>query len=761
MPGYGQGISAEAAVAIIGPKLNGRPNSKGGYDQCDCPVHGGHDNLSVDVGDNGGLLVHCFSGCDQKDVMDAIRERGLPLPEKDQRGLSPGIRAARKARDDREATKKKTQLARLATLYDPLTRPTPYLARKGFDGETLARLADASAARRDGNRLIVPLVNEVGELVTIQTIHPDGKKILLKDCTKKGSFHPIGIRPEEIANLRLPNYLGEENPAFRATLCLAEGWATAAAIWLSTGRPTVMCVDAGNMPEAARIMRRLAPDADIILCADEDRAGIGAATRAALAVGGKVARPRSGVEAAAKRKGYDFWGLWSEAGPEAVFRAIEAAAEPEVAPTPPPAQDESSAFERELERLAGLSALEYERQRQDAAKRFGVQATRLDRLVKERKGKEPEAGQAAALPFEETEPWPEPVDGAELLDEIEAAIGRFIICDPPVLTAAALWAAFTWFTDVVNVAPIALITAPEKACGKTQLLEVFARLARRSMQTSNISPAALFRAIEMWRPSLMMDEADTFMRDKKGENQELRGVINSGHTRASAYVIRTVGEEHVPAKFSTWGAKAIAGIKADGLADTITDRAVVFRLRKKLKTERVERLRGAEARELFPLLRRKLARFAQDAAEVVERADAPELEALSDRQMDNWSPLLAVALAAGGTWLERAQGAALALSGVEDEPGGIGPELLANVRDVFRDHGDPDRIATADLIEALCANEEWRWATYNHGREVAPRQVASLLKGYGIKTNNKIRIGDRVARGYMKADFEDAFMRYV
>lgn len=430
------------------------------------------------------------------------------------------------------------------------------------------------------------------------------------------------------------------------------------------------------------------------------------------------------------------------------------------------AQDESAAFDLELARLAGLSALEYERQRQETAKRFGVQPARLDKLVKERKGEE--AGQAAASdpPYEETEPWPEPVDGAALLDEMERTIGRFIVCDPPVRTAAALWAAFTWFIDVVNVAPIALITAPEKACGKSQMLEVFARLARRSMQTSNISPAALFRAIEMWQPSLMMDEADTFMRDKKGENQELRGVINSGHTRASAYVIRTVGEEHVPAKFSTWGAKAIAGIKADGLADTITDRAVVFRLRKKLKTERVERLRSGAAETLFPLLRRKLARFAQDAGEAVRRADAPELEALTDRQMDNWEPLLAVALAAGGTWPERAAKAALALCKVDCEPAGTGPELLANIRAIFLEReGDPlapaDRIATAELIKALCENEEWRWATYNHGREIAARQVAAILKGYGIQTMTKIRIGEKTMRGYMKKDFDDAFNRYI
>ena len=525
------------------------------------------------------------------------------------------------------------------------------------------------------------------------------------------------------------------------------------------------------MPTVADIIRRLAPDAEIILCADDDEeagkpgnAGVKAAVEAARAVGGKVALPRPELPREGRK--VDFWDVWKEAGPEAVRRAVEAAKAPDVPgegakeEEPGPA-DEAAAFEGELDRLAARSALEYERQRKGAAKRFGVDQGRVDKLVRERKAGEAAARPTEAPPFEETEPWPDPVDPAALLDEIETTIGRFIVCDPPVRTAAALWAAFTWFIDVVQVAPLALITAPEKSCGKSQLLDLFARLARRSMPTSSISPAALYRAIQMWRPALMIDEADAFMRD----NEELRGVLNSGHTRSSAFVIRAVGDEHIPTSFSTWGAKAIAGIRADRLAATITDRAVVLPLRRKLKTEKVESLRGRDARELFPLLRRKLARFAQDAAHIVEGADVPELEALNDRQRDNWEPLLAVALAAGGAWQEKAKEAALALSHVE-EPTGTGPELLANIRAIFQEREEnpfasADRIATADLLEALCENEEWPWATYYRGREITARQVANILKSYGIKTMTKIRIGESTARGYLKADFGDAFSRYL
>ena len=194
------------------------------------------------------------------------------------------------------------------------------------------------------------------------------------------------------------------------------------------------------------------------------------------------------------------------------------------------------------------------------------------------------------MPFVQTDPWPEPVNPAQLLTDIAATIQRFIVCDEEVSHAVALWVAMTWFIDVVQVAPMAVITAPEKRCGKTLLLSLLGRLSARAITASSISPAALFRTIDAWQPTLLIDEADAFMKD----NEELRGLLNSGHTRDSAYVIRTVGENFTPTKFNTWGAKALAGI--GHVADTLMDRAVILELRRKLPHEKVERIRNARTR---------------------------------------------------------------------------------------------------------------------------------------------------------------------
>ncbi len=348
------------------------------------------------------------------------------------------------------------------------------------------------------------------------------------------------------------------------------------------------------------------------------------------------------------------------------------------------------------------------------------------------------------------EPWPEPIDPPQLLSDIAAVVRRFIVCEKETAHAVALWVAMTWFIEVVQVAPLAIITAPEKRCGKSLLLSLLGRLSAKAITASSISPAALFRTIDAWCPTLFIDEADAFIKD----NEELRGLLNSGHTRDSAYVIRTQGDNFTPTKFNTWGAKALAGIGQ--LSDTLMDRAVVLELRRKLPHEEVERIRDAEP-DLFDVLRAKLARFAEDYRNQVRKARPPLPQSLNDRAQDNWEPLLAIAMTAGSEWLKIGCAAALKLSGGEHESQTMGTELLADIQEIFADR---DKVSSAELIGLLCNDEEKPWSTFNRGKPVTPRQVAKRLKEYGIHSRT-IRIGVDVSKGYIIDQFTEAFFRYL
>lgn len=402
-----------------------------------------------------------------------------------------------------------------------------------------------------------------------------------------------------------------------------------------------------------------------------------------------------------------------------------------------------------IQRLAVLPPLEYDKVRKSEAEALGVRAGTLDKLVAATRR---DASSGPNIDFDDVEPHPEPVEPAGLLSEISSTVRRFIVCAEETAIAVALWVAMTWLIDVVHVAPLAVVTAPEKRCGKSQLLFLLGRLCYRPLTASNISPAALFRAIDAWRPTLLVDEADAFMR----ENEELRGILNCGHTRDSAYIIRTVGDEHIPQRFNVWGCKALAGI--GHLADTLMDRSIVLELRRKLPHENVERLRHAES-DLFEILAVKLARFAEDYREAVRRARPDLPHELNDRAQDNWEPLLAIADVAGAEWPKLARDAAKKISGAESPAQSIGAELLADIQEVFEEK-KVDRLSTVNLIAALCADEERPWATYNRGRAISPRQVSSRLAEYGMKSRN-IRVGLEISKGYHHEQFVDAFSRYL
>lgn len=401
----------------------------------------------------------------------------------------------------------------------------------------------------------------------------------------------------------------------------------------------------------------------------------------------------------------DFNDLHQAQGLEAVARCINAAlAGPAATRLVPSINDDER-----MERLVKLSPLEYDRVREAEAKALGVRSATLDKLVKARKQ---QATETDGIDFDDVEPWPHPVEGRALLHDLSTTVQRFIICPEETAHAAALWIAMSWFIDVVQVAPLAVITAPEKRCGKSQLLFLLGRLVQRPLAASNITPAALFRAVDAWKPTLLVDEADAFMKD----NEELRGLLNCGHTRDSAYIVRVVGDDHTPKRFNVWGAKALAGI--GHLADTIMDRAIVLELRRKLPHEEVLRLRHAEP-GLFDELSAKLARFAIDHREAL-RSCRPDLPAtMNDRAQDNWEPLLAIAELAGGDWPEIARHAAFKLSGGTESGGTVGNELLMDIQEIL-EAKCVTRISTADLIRELCADDEKSWSTYNRGKPITP-----------------------------------------
>ena len=463
---------------------------------------------------------------------------------------------------------------------------------------------------------------------------------------------------------------------------------------------------------------------------------------------------------------------WLDAGHTAdEFKALAADAPPPppderqlAGGAPPPDADASNHVDddkTEIARLAALSPLAYDRERTAAAKQLGCRGDTLDRLVRAFRGDQDKtsASGGATLEFPEIEPWPEAVDGAVLLNDLAASVKRFMSLSDHAAAAIALWVMNSYI--VVNhghIAPIMAVTSPEKRCGKSTLLNWLYLLADRPLLAANITAAAVFRTVDAYHPTLIIDEGDSFL----GESgDELRGILNSGHSRHTAFVIRVCGEEMEPRRFSTWGCKAIALIgKLEGRFSTLADRSIEIQLRRKMPGERLMKLRHAGIAH-FEELARRCARFASDHGARIgsARPDIPDV--LNDRAQDNWESLLAIADLAGGTWPRLARTVALALSGGADTSGGdgIGVQLLSDLRRHF-EAGNATSYPTTTLLQFLNEIDDAPWPAFAKGKPMTARHLSRLLHPYGILPKN-IRVGNTVPKGYDVADFADAFSRYL
>ena len=363
-----------------------------------------------------------------------------------------------------------------------------------------------------------------------------------------------------------------------------------------------------------------------------------------------------------------------------------------------------------------------------------------------------DTGQGRRLTLRDVEPWPEAVDGVALLDELAATYGRYLVQPDGATTVEALWTLHAHAHDFANVSPLLSFTSATKRCGKTTALAVSGALVPRPLPASNITPSAIFRTVESHLPTLLVDEADSFL---KGHD-ELRGLLNSGHTRSGAVVVRCVEPDWESRIFSTWGPKVIALIGA--LPDTLRDRAVEVRLSRRRPDEKVERVRLDRLHDDLEPLRRRAARWALDHMGVLRAADPDVPPKLHDRAADNWRPLLAIADAAGGPWPERARRAALQLSGAEEDDGDARVLLLADLRRVFDRR---ERMTSAEIVAQLGKMEDRPWPEWRRGQPITARGLARLLEPYGVRPR-QYRDGERGGlRGYLAKDLADAWGRYL
>lgn len=358
-------------------------------------------------------------------------------------------------------------------------------------------------------------------------------------------------------------------------------------------------------------------------------------------------------------------------------------------------------------------------------------------------------------------------DPGELLEDVEALVRRYVVVTDEQAIAITLWVAHVFAFAAASTTPYLHVSSATPRAGKSRLLEVLEALLGedRCMFTMNVSPAALYRVIDA-NPgtAVLVDESDRLLAGNRERAEELAGLINSGFRRRGGHAVRMVGQgaKLTPQRFRTFAPKAIAGIGT--LPDTVADRAIPIRMRRRLPSEPIERFREADA-ESAASVREVLETWAIETTIAALSSARPGLpRELDDRAQDAWEPLLAIADGAGERWAMRARAAAITLHGAAAEYVEEALELLAlrHVREAL----EGDRMFSTAIVEALVRREDGPWAEWwgadvSVGRSVAAaRRLARLLKPFGIQPR-QLRIGDRTAKGYDAIDLQDAAARYL
>ncbi len=288
-------------------------------------------------------------------------------------------------------------------------------------------------------RLLVPVRDKDRRLRSLQFIDANGKKLFLKGGQAGGGHFMIGGAPKEL-------------------LYIAEGYATGATVHEVTGVTVVVAFNAGNLPSAAKALRKKFPGIEIVICADDDHRtagnpGLTKAKEAAAQIGANIAVPEFGENR--PEKATDFNDMAAHLGLDKVAERLHAATVAK-AETKEGCDGDSQA---KIAALAELSVLAYQKCRVSEAKALGIPVAALDKLVRRRRAEA--ENKAATLPHWHVGPWDRVVSCAELLDDIEKVFRRYIVLPKGAGEALALWTLHAWTADAGDMLAVDLDIADD------------------------------------------------------------------------------------------------------------------------------------------------------------------------------------------------------------------------------------------------------------------------------------------------------------
>ncbi len=340
-----------------------------------------------------------------------------------------------------------------------------------------------------------------------------------------------------------------------------------------------------------------------------------------------------------------------------------------------------------------------------------------------------------------------------VLTDVREFIARYVVLPEPLAyDVLALWVGHTYLIDAFEVTPRLAFLSPQRGSGKTRAMDVLEMLVRGPIPAVSVTTASLFRSINQaeGRVTLLLDEVDTIFQPGNSSAEEIRGILNGGYKRgASVMRAGSKAKNFAVEHFSVFAPVAMAGLGL--LPDTLMSRSIVMRMRRRRGNEPVQSFRRRDVEAEATQLRAQLKTWADRVAIKVGVPDIPA--EVTDRASEIWEPLLAVADLAGQSWAGKARVAAVAAVAGSADTDDQDIKLLAGIKTVFEETGD-GKIHTNKLLKKLGKQD------LVFTDDLSATKLAAVLSPYGIKPS-AFRVGNKNGRGYRRADFVDAWSRYL
>ena len=339
---------------------------------------------------------------------------------------------------------------------------------------------------------------------------------------------------------------------------------------------------------------------------------------------------------------------------------------------------------------------------------------------------------------------------ANVLTDCVKLLQRFVVMQESQAVVTCLWAAATWFIDSVDTVPYLLITSSTKRSGKTRLLDFLQQIVRHPNRNDDCSVAAIFRITNMRdRPTLLVDEVDQYMRHRTDFNS----VLNSGNRRGAIVTRSAVSKNgsfsNDITEYDCFGFKAFAGINADSISDTLSDRSIIIKLIR--KTERIERLRIKNFADEFESIRQKFyslsVKFGDPVKEELDRGTIEFPEVFNDRQIDIYEILWALLECMSDQPFQDYCKQACERCLISPEPMSD-LELLMQARNFSMEMGKR-WVSTEELISYLDKLSAWKG--------ISAKRLSCVLARFGVYPVRNSRSANK--RGYLTVQLNNSYLK--